>query len=181
MSALTIGRVLQQCVRPIAVEAPGCPKQAVWQIRDWRCILSGKPADNALIEFLRYGITSAMALVCDFGTLVLLTEFAGVHYLIAAAFGFSAGALVAYSLSVRWVFRSRRLPSASAERMVFILIGVAGLAINQLIIFGLTELALLPYAASKLGSIGAVFTFNFALRKKILFTGSAQAGTDRQC
>lgn len=185
MSALTIGPSSEQRACPTAaavVDAPASSqKHAARHFPDWRSVLSGKRAENALIEFLRYGITSAVALVCDFGTLVLLTEFAGFHYLVAAALGFGAGVLVAYSFSVRWVFHSRRLPSASAERALFILIGAAGLALNQAIIFGFTELVLFPYAASKLASIGIVFTFNFTLRKMFLFTGSATPGTNRQC
>jgi hypothetical protein len=39
--------------------------------------------------------------------------------------------------------------------------------------YGLTELALLPYAVSKVGSVGLVFSFNFSVRKAILFTAPA--------
>jgi putative flippase GtrA len=181
MSVLTIGRVSQHGAHPGGEVSPDASvgsfrKKAAWPIADWRSILSDKPADNPLVEFLRYGIASAVALVCDFVTLVSLTEFARIHYLIAAALGFSVGVFVAYALSVRWVFRRRRLANASAEGVFFILIGAAGLVLNQIIMFGLTELALLPYAFSKLASVGVVFTANFTLRKLVLFTGAAAAG-----
>jgi putative flippase GtrA len=81
--------------------------------------------------------------------------------------------VVAYLLSIRWVFATRRLASASAEGAIFLLIGLAGLIINHFVMYGLTELALLPYAVSKVGSVGLVFSFNFSVRKAILFTAPA--------
>lgn len=121
-------------------------------------------------ELIRYGVASGLALAVDFATLVLLTELAGLHYLLSAAVGFSAGIAVAYLLSIRWVFSARRLNSVAAETTIFVLIGIAGLAINQLVIYSLTEGGLLPYAASKIAAAGIVFTFNFSVRKLALFT-----------
>ncbi len=138
-----------------------------------RRIASREPAASPVAELLRYGAASAAALFVDFATLVLLTEFAGIHYLASAAVGFSLGILVTYFLSVRWVFASRRLASVPVESAVFLLIGIAGLAINHIVMFGLTEAAHLPYAVSKVGSAGLVFTFNFIARKTVLFRVSA--------
>lgn len=124
-------------------------------------------------ELIRYGAASGLALAADFGTLVLLTEIAGLHYLASAVVGFGAGILVAYVLSVRWVFASRRLSSVAAESAIFLAVGMAGLAINQVVIYSLTESALLPYTVSKLASAGIVFVFNFSVRKLALFTAPA--------
>lgn len=134
-----------------------------------RRVASRAPAASPIAEFLRYGAASAVALLVDFATLVLLTELAGVHYLASAAVGFSLGILVAYVLSIRWVFAARRLASVPAESAIFLLIGVTGLVINHIVMFGLTEAAALPYAVSKVGSAGIVFTFNFIARKTLLF------------
>lgn len=139
-------------------------------LRDWRSIASTQPAHSPLCEFVRYAVASGFALVGDFGTLVLLTEMAGIHYLASAAIGFTIGILITYLLSVRWVFCNRRLENAFAERAIFVLIGIGGLLINHMVMLGLTELALLPYAVSKIGSVGLVFSFNFGLRKVLLFT-----------
>jgi putative flippase GtrA len=134
-----------------------------------RRIASREPAASPMAEFLRYGAASAIALCVDFAVLVLLTEVAGIHYLASAAIGFSLGILVTYFLSVRWVFASRRLASVPAESAVFLLIGIAGLVINHVAMFGLTESAQLPYTVSKIGSACLVFSFNFVARKTVLF------------
>ena len=144
--------------------------EAATAVRNWRRIASRQPAYSPLCELVRYGAASALAFAGDFTTLVLLTELAGVHYLVSAAAGFGVGILITYFVSVRWVFSNRRLASAAAERTIFVLIGVGGLVINHFVMFGLTEFALLPYAISKIGSVGLVFWFNFILRKLLLFT-----------
>ena len=144
-------------------------------LRSWRLVVGPQPSDSPFCEFMRYGIASALALAGDFGTLVVLTELAGVYYLTSAAAGFTVGILIAYVLSVRWVFSKRRLADASTERAIFLLIGLAGLAINHVVMFALTEIALLPYAVSKIGSAGLVFAFNFSIRKIVLFTTSVVA------
>lgn len=138
-------------------------------MRGLRRAASREPAATPFEEFLRYGVVSAIALFVDFGTLVLLTELAGIHYLASAAIGFTLGILIAYVLSIRWVFPVRRLSNMPAESAIFFLIGVAGLLINHVAMFELTETARFPYAVSKVGAAALVFTFNFTLRKVLLF------------
>lgn len=142
--------------------------------RDWRRIGDHWPVSSPLREFTRYVAASAIAFAADFSTLVLLTELFGMHYLLSAAAGFGLGILITYGLSVTWVFTARRLSSASMERLIFVLIGIGGLGINHVVMFSLTEMALLPYWLSKFGSVALVFLFNFTLRKVLLFTASAQ-------
>ena len=121
-------------------------------------------------ESLRYFAASALALAVDFGTYSGLIRLGGVDYMIAAPIGFVLGLATVYALSVRWVFRARRLKNARAEFALFALIGLAGVALNQGILYaGVEKLALAPEAA-KIASAGVVFCFNFVLRKLLLFT-----------
>lgn len=131
---------------------------------------------TALAELLRYGAASALALAADFGCLLLLTEAFAVHYLISAGCAFVLGMVVIYLCSIHWVFAHRGLDNVAAERTLFLLIGLAGLALNQVLMFSLTDLAGLPYQLSKLGAAGMVFSFNFAARKRALFTWRPKAG-----
>ena len=127
-------------------------------------------ADPRIQEFLRYGMASAAALAVDFGLLVLLTSVFGVDYLISAAVGFSVGVVVVYILSITWVFRGRTNENRGSEFAVFVAIGIAGLGVNELIMWQGTETAGLPYQVSKLLSAGCVFLFNFTFRKLLLFS-----------
>ena len=121
-------------------------------------------------EGARYLGASAAALAVDFGTYSSLIRLGGVDYLVAAPIGFALGLATVYALSVRWVFRHRRLKDARAEFALFALLGLAGLAINQGIIYAGVEWFALAYEAAKLVSAGVVFCFNFGSRKLLLFT-----------
>ena len=121
-------------------------------------------------EGVRYFAGSALALAIDFGTYSGLIRLAGVHYMVAAPVGFALGLATIYLLSVRWVFRQRRLKDGRAEFALFALLGLAGMALNQLIIYAGVELIGLGYEFAKLASAGVVFCFNFGSRKLMLFT-----------
>ena len=121
-------------------------------------------------EGIRYFGASALALGIDMATLGGLVYFAGMHYLLAAPLGFAAGLGLIYLLSVRWVFAERRLVDRRIEFTVFALIGLAGMAINELVLYvGVDRFGLSPVQA-KVPSAALVFCFNFASRKILLFT-----------
>ena len=68
-------------------------------------------SDNLLIQFVRYFFVGGFAFIIDFGLLYILTEYAGLHYLLSATLSFIAGLVVNYIISCIWVFNnwSRRV------------------------------------------------------------------------
>jgi putative flippase GtrA len=132
--------------------------------------LRGQALRSTLGESARYFAASAAALAVDFACYASLVRLAAVHYLIAAPAGFALGLATIYLLSVRWVFDARRLADRRIEFAVFASIGLAGMALNQLVVYAGVEAAGLSYESAKMVSAGVVFCFNFALRKLLLFT-----------
>ena len=120
-------------------------------------------------ELVRYFIASGIALLVDVGTLYLLTELAGLHYLYSAAIGFIFGLTTVYILSVRWVFTKRRVKNTYHEALIFAMIGVGGLGVNEFGMFVLTDKLLFHFMVSKLLVTALVFTWNFGIRKLLLF------------
>lgn len=126
---------------------------------------SDKPA---AAEFARYVAASLVALLLDIA--VLQTAVTVMHYLVAASLGFILGAAANYLLSTRWVFRTRRLAEhPPIEFSAFFVIGLAGLAINDLIIFLSVSQFGLALLAGKLVAAGVTFLFNYTARKLALF------------
>lgn len=126
---------------------------------------------RAADEGVRYLAASALALAVDFGAYSGLIELAGVRYLAAAPVGFALGLATVYALSIRWVFRERRMKErARAEFTLFALLGVAGLVLNQGILYAAVEWFGIGPLGAKVVSAGVVFCFNFASRKLLLFT-----------
>ncbi len=123
-----------------------------------------------LREGWRYGVASAAALVLDVTAYLALIHLGDVHYLVAAPIAFMLGLALVYFLSARWAFTLRRYADARVEFAIFAAIGLAGLGLNQAVIYaGVSRLALTPEAA-KLVSAALVFLFNFSARKLLLFT-----------
>lgn len=122
-----------------------------------------------LLQFLRYSVVGGIAFVVDYGTLYLLTEFLGLHYLISAAIAFILGLICNYCLSTKWVFGESRIRSRWAEFIGFALIGVVGLGLNELIIYVSTDILGIHYMIGKIASTFIVFIWNFLARRFILF------------
>jgi putative flippase GtrA len=126
-------------------------------------------SDSLIVQLFRYTFVGGIAFLVDIGSLAALTELIGVHYLVSAALAFVAGLTTNYVLCLIWVFPRRNLKSRFAEFMIFAVIGVVGLGLNELIMWVLTDLAGLHYLGSKLASTVIVYLWNFAARKVVLF------------
>jgi putative flippase GtrA len=128
-----------------------------------------EPTNDALVQFVRYTIAGSAALVVDFCVLFLLTRFGAVYYLLSAAVGFVVGLSINYGLSTAWVFGHRKLHNHTAEFVIFTVIGIAGLGLNELGMWLLTSKAHAYYLVAKLFTAAAVYIWNFGIRKVILF------------
>ena len=125
---------------------------------------------NVWIQLLRYGISGFTATLVDFAVLTLLTEHLGEHLLLVwTAIAFVSGLLVSYLLSVNWVFDIRRLSSRTAEVSVYLLIGVVGLLLTELLMWLFANKLGLFYLLAKLIASVIVFLWNFTAKKFILF------------
>jgi putative flippase GtrA len=131
-------------------------------------IFKGK-TDNTLHQLIRYSIVGGLAFIVDFGTLFILTEYFHLHYLISALIAFILGIITNYILSVTWVFRSRSVKNRINEILIFTLIGIVGLGLNELLLWVFTDLVSIYYLISKIMTTVIVFSWNFFARKFLLF------------
>lgn len=122
-----------------------------------------------LQQFGRYVVVGGIAFVMDIGSLYVLTEFAGFHYLHSAAVAFLLGLVTNYCLCRLWVFDRRTVQNASLEFVIFAVIGIVGLGLNEAIMWVASEALHLHYLAGKMMSAGIVLLWNFGARKLILF------------
>lgn len=125
--------------------------------------------DNWFIQLFRYFFVGGFAFLVDYGLLVLLTEVFGLHYLVSATISFLAGLVVNYLLSTSWIFRKSTLENKWAEFLIFAVIGVVGLGLNNLLLYLFTDKLHIHYMISKLLTTAIVMIWNFGARKVILF------------
>ena len=126
---------------------------------------------RVLADLLGYGLVSVAALACDCGLLAALTA-AGLHYLLAATASFAAGAVVAYALSIRFVFARRRALTREAEAAGFFAVGLLGLLLTQALLYVLVSRLGLGVGAAKVPTTAVVFAFNFLCRRGLVFAGA---------
>lgn len=126
-----------------------------------------------LRELSGYGAASAVALAVDVAVLTGLVEVAGWHYVPASAAAFISGGLVAYTLSVKFVFQQHRVQQRSLELVLFLALGFAGVAVNTLVLSVAIEIAGIGLLAAKFCAAACTFATNFALRRNLLFATNA--------
>lgn len=120
-------------------------------------------------QLMKYGVVGGIAFIVDYGSLYLLTEYAGVHYMLSAAIAFILGLICNYILSTAWVFGESKISNKMAEFIGFAVIGVLGLLLNELIIYVSTDLIGLHYMVGKIISTAIVFFWNFFARRYLIF------------
>ena len=86
-----------------------------------------------------------------------------------SALSFTAGATIAYWLSVRFVFSAHRLRNRKLEFVSFVLLGLAGLAVNSLALFIAVGKLGIDLLLAKGLAAGCTFFINFTLRRQLLF------------
>ena len=131
-------------------------------------IFSAK-TDNVFIQLVRYTIGGGLAFIVDFASLFALSEFLSIHYLISGALAFVLGALTNYILSVVWIFSKKALKNKGLEVGIFVLIGVIGLGLNEIVMWFFTEHMHMHYLVSKVISTVFVYLWNFAVRRYFFF------------
>lgn len=125
--------------------------------------------DKLLVQFVRYFFVGGLAFVVDFGLLYILTEYAGLHYLLSATLSFIAGLLVNYIISCLWVFNGSKFKNRLVEFLFFAAIGVVGLALNDALIWLFTDCIGTHYMFSKIVAAAMVYLWNFFARKYLVF------------
>ncbi len=122
-----------------------------------------------LSQYYRYVLAGIIVTGFDFIILIALTELLQVYYLISACFGYIFASVLHYFLSINYIFNKRILKNKYSEFFIFFLIGVISLILFEILIYFFTEQMKLHYVSSKIVITGLLFTFNFILRKYILF------------
>lgn len=132
-------------------------------------------------DLSRYFAASLVALALDVAVLSLCLRALQLSLAWSASIGFVAGAIVAYLLSIRWVFRNRAFGDAPAlEFLTFVGIGVAGLGVTQLVLWlGVTQLHVLAELV-KLSAAGITFVFNYLVRRSMLFAATRRTAPIRK-
>jgi putative flippase GtrA len=125
--------------------------------------------DGILIsKFLKFCIVGSSGMFIDFGTTWLLKEKVKINKYIANSTGFILAASSNYIFNRIWTFESSS-PRIAEQYGLFVIISLAGLGINNLIIYVLHSRLKYNFYLSKFFAIVIVTIWNFLLNLLITF------------
>lgn len=118
-------------------------------------------------QLIRFAIVGVIAAFVDVGVLVILKELLLVDVLISSAISFCVSVTVNYFLSMSFVFKGKK-QSKLEEFIVFVVLSVGGLCLNQFILWFGVRFTSVYYLTVKFLAMVIVPIYNFITRKIFL-------------
>ena len=136
---------------------------------DFNGIFRGE-THSGFVQFFRYIFVGGVATVADWGILFILDRLFPELLYLSVALAFCAGLAVNYLFSVKFVFHSHLSGGGRlGEIAVYIITGLIGLGLTELIMHFAASVFLFDIMISKIVATALVFAWNFGSKKIILY------------
>ena len=123
---------------------------------------------------MKFGVVGVIAFVIDYGLLAFCTEILHINYLVSATIGFTVSVVFNYFASMRYVFTHKEGMSKRREFIIFVVLSVIGLGINNGCMWLGVEILGWHYLIVKIGATAIVMVWNFVTRKIFLDAGDQE-------
>lgn len=134
-----------------------------------------------LEQIFKFAIVGGISFVVDFLVYGVSCNVLGIHYIIAGLLGFTISVIVNYTLSMRFVFKSKEDMRKDKEFVIFVVLSLIGMVLNSVILYICIDLIYMYWAwlnqildieimnlAAKVIATGIVMVYNFVTRKIFL-------------
>ncbi len=121
-----------------------------------------------IMQIIKFGMVGGLCFLIDYGVMIFLTEVFNINYLISSGISFTVSVIVNYVLSMQFVFETEQDDSAMKKFIIFVVLSIIGLIINQILMWILVDKIGIFYMISKIGATVLVMVYNFVTRKLIL-------------
>lgn len=119
-------------------------------------------------QILKFVVIGGIAFAIDYALLYICTEFLDIYYLISSIISFTVSVIFNYIASIKWVFKVDEKQNKKYQFILFIILSIIGLVINQIIMWITVEQLGIFYMFSKLFATFIVMVWNFISRKLFL-------------
>ncbi|MHA6246862.1 GtrA family protein [Pontibacter sp. CAU 1760] len=124
---------------------------------------------NLFFKFVKFGVVGFVGLLLDFGITYLGKEKLRWNKYVANSLGFTVASVNNYYLNRIWTFHSLD-PEIGWQFSKFLVIALAGLLLNNFIIYVLADRTKLNFYVAKFIAIILVFFWNFSINYLYTFT-----------
>ena len=124
--------------------------------------------NKTVTQAAKYLVVGGTCTIVDMGLLYVLTEYAGIYYVLAAALSFTTGVTLNYFMCTGWIFEESKIKNKGVEILLYFVISIIGLLINVTGIWLLTNFLALHFMLSKFLATALTLIWNFCSRKYLL-------------
>ena len=119
-------------------------------------------------QFLKFAAVGLASLAVEYAFLVYLLQSLNMNYLMATTISFIISIVFNYILSMKYVFVHKEDMSRRREFIIFVVLSVIGLALNDGIVLTLNAGLGLEANIAKICATALVMVYNFVTRKIFL-------------
>lgn len=127
-----------------------------------------------LSQLAKFGVVGIVATIIDFGIMNLLHYGARLDILFANTAGFVVSLIFNYVASMKFVFEHKDGMSRRREFIIFVVLSVIGLILNDGIVLALNKELSIEANVAKIAATALVMIYNFVTRKILLDGTSSQ-------
>lgn len=119
-------------------------------------------------QFIKFAGVGTAAFFIDYGLMIFFTEVFNIYYLVSATMSFTISVIFNYVASMRFVFTHRTDLSRKREFIIFIVLSVMGLLLNNVGMYIGVDVLRIDYRITKILATMCVTIFNFFTRRGFL-------------
>lgn len=119
-------------------------------------------------QLIKFGIVGVISTLLDYGLMVLFTEVFGIYYLLSSTLSYAVSLVFNYAASMKYVFRGKEDMNKVKEFVIFTVLCLMGMGLNQLVLWLIVEKIGISYMISKIFATAVVMVWNFVTRKLFL-------------
>ena len=125
-------------------------------------------------QFLKFAAVGLASLAVEYAFLVYLLQSLNMNYLMATTISFIVSIVFNYILSMKYVFVHKEDMSRRREFIIFVVLSVIGLILNDGIVLALNKGLSIEANVAKIAATALVMIYNFVTRKILLDGTSSQ-------